>query len=170
MKARELVEIVMADPYTVVEKLVPAWAMPRKAVEEMAGWLREAARAARRRRSSEILVVAMDAVFSSAPLREEIVEEFDRAAREKTPHRRDLSFLREILPEVAARYTKLRKVGSRLVGLCPLHRERHPSFFVYPNGTFFCFGCGKHGDAANLVSEAEGIPLKEAIHRLLEVS
>jgi|GEM_PF-5778405 len=62
--------------------------------------------------------------------------EFIAAVREHSP-----------IELVASAYTKLRKSGCQLVGLCPFHEERTPSFYVHPaKGAFFCHGCGARGD------------------------
>jgi DNA primase len=40
-----------------------------------------------------------------------------------------------------------RIAGGRLMGLCPLHTDRKPSFLVDPNkNLFFCYGCSRGGD------------------------
>lgn len=53
--------------------------------------------------------------------------------------------------DIAGEYTKLRKAGRRFSALCPLHKERSPSFSVEPTqGLFYCFGCGAGGDAIKL--------------------
>lgn len=40
-----------------------------------------------------------------------------------------------------------RIAGGRLMGLCPLHTDRKPSFLVDPNkNLFYCYGCGRGGD------------------------
>ena len=50
------------------------------------------------------------------------------------------------------------KEGSRYVGLCPFHDEKHPSFYVTPSkGIFKCFGCGKVGDVINFIQEINGL-------------
>jgi len=57
--------------------------------------------------------------------------------------------------------------GGRLVGLCPLHDEKSPSFTVYPDkNTFYCFGCGVGGDAAEFVMKSHGVEFTEALRRL----
>lgn len=62
------------------------------------------------------------------------------------------------IDEVAARYTQLHRRGSSLVGLCPLHDEKTPSFTVAPDkGVFYCFGCGAGGDVIELVQRAESL-------------
>jgi DNA primase len=53
--------------------------------------------------------------------------------------------------EVAASATKLQRAGRKWKGLCPLHKEKTPSFHVDPEVGFFkCFGCGAGGDAIKL--------------------
>src|SRR5579864_3167961 len=52
---------------------------------------------------------------------------------------------------IASDHTRLRKAGRRYQGLCPLHKEKTPSFSVDPvQGLFYCFGCGAGGDAIKL--------------------
>ena len=46
-------------------------------------------------------------------------------------------FLREVgernrIEEIAPSYVNLRRRGKNLVGLCPFHNEKTPSFCVYP--------------------------------------
>src|SRR6266511_3188806 len=66
-------------------------------------------------------------------------------------------------------YTRLRKSGSRLVGLCPFHQEKTPSFGVSPDrGTFKCFGCGEGGDAIAFVEKLEGVDFVGAIEWLAD--
>lgn len=38
------------------------------------------------------------------------------------------------------------KSGERWKACCPFHSEKTPSFVVYPDGSYYCFGCGVHGD------------------------
>ena len=64
-------------------------------------------------------------------------------------------------------YTRLRKSGSRYVGLCPFHQEKTPSFGVSPErGTFKCFGCGEGGDAITFVEKHENLDFVGAIEWL----
>ena len=52
---------------------------------------------------------------------------------------------------IASEHTRLRKAGRRYSGLCPIHKEKTPSFSVDPTqGLFYCFGCGAGGDAIKL--------------------
>lgn len=57
----------------------------------------------------------------------------------------------QLLVSVAEKYTKLRPAGQdRLIALCPIHGEKTPSFWIYPDGHFHCYGCGEGGDAIDL--------------------
>ena len=49
--------------------------------------------------------------------------------------------------------------------LCPFHREKTPSLKVYPD-SFYCFGCGKGGDAVTFVRELRGVGFREALRLL----
>jgi DNA primase len=64
-------------------------------------------------------------------------------------------------------YVALRKRGSDLVGLCPFHGEKTPSFHVHPDRGFFkCFGCQKGGDVITFVQELEGLSFPDALRVL----
>jgi DNA primase len=69
---------------------------------------------------------------------------------------------------IAARYgLELARSGSRLVGICPLHDETHPSFTLFPDaGRFYCFGCRQGGDVIDLVRLLDGVGFREALDRL----
>jgi hypothetical protein len=60
--------------------------------------------------------------------------------------------------------------GGRWVGLCPFHAEKSPSFQVFQDNTgkerFYCFGCGIHGDAVDLVQRLHGLDFKGALNHL----
>lgn len=59
----------------------------------------------------------------------------------------------------------LKRSGSSLVGLCPFHAERTPSFNV-GNNAYHCFGCGASGRALNWLIEFEAIPFMDAVRTL----
>src|SRR5260370_33886260 len=72
---------------------------------------------------------------------------------------------------VASRYTRLRRAGRQFVGLCPLHSERHPSFYIHPEKkVFFCFGCSTGGDIFRLVMLLEDCSCSEAVERVEQIS
>lgn len=61
----------------------------------------------------------------------------------------------------------LKRSGANLVGLCPFHAEKTPSFTVYPAKQFFrCYGCGKSGDVIKFLMEHEGRPFVEVLREL----
>jgi DNA primase len=72
------------------------------------------------------------------------------------------------LVELAGQYTQLRRAGNdRMVGLCPLHDERTPSFTVSPSKQLFkCFGCDAGGDVLSLVQLKEGLGFPAALEFL----
>ncbi len=71
--------------------------------------------------------------------------------------------------EVISAHTDLRRQGARMVGLCPFHEERTPSFSVEPTEKLYhCFGCGVGGDVIKFVEEKEGVGFGEAVELLAE--
>lgn len=64
-------------------------------------------------------------------------------------------------------YVSLQKRGNDLVGLCPFHSERTPSFHVHPDRGFFkCFGCGAGGDVIAFLQKLENLPWPQAVRVL----
>lgn len=62
---------------------------------------------------------------------------------------------------------QLRKGGANLLGLCPFHKEKTPSFTVSPTKQFYhCFGCGAHGTAITFLIEHTGASFPEAVRTL----
>lgn len=71
--------------------------------------------------------------------------------------------------EVIGAHTDLRRQGARMVGLCPFHEERTPSFSVEPQEKLYhCFGCGVGGDVIKFVEEKEGLGFAEAVELLAD--
>ena len=71
--------------------------------------------------------------------------------------------------EVIQAHTDLRRQGARMVGLCPFHEERTPSFSVDPQEKLYhCFGCGVGGDVIKFVEEKEGLGFTEAVELLAD--
>ena len=59
--------------------------------------------------------------------------------------------------------------GSEFVGLCPLHEEIHPSFYVNPNkNLFYCHGCGRGGDLIRFVQLSLRLSFHQSISYLRE--
>ena len=76
----------------------------------------------------------------------------------------DVERLKEDNPveDVIARYVHLRRRGRTLVGLCPFHKEKDPSFTVWPGGGWYCFGCNEGGDVISFVMAMENVDFPEA--------
>ena len=71
------------------------------------------------------------------------------------------------IEQVVGDYVTLRKRGVNLLGLCPFHNEKTPSFTVSPaKGIFKCFGCGKGGNSVHFIMEHEQISYYEALKYL----
>lgn len=71
--------------------------------------------------------------------------------------------------EVISAHTDLRRQGARMVGLCPFHEERTPSFSVDPQEKLYhCFGCGVGGDVIKFVEEKEGLGFTDAVEMLAD--
>ena len=69
--------------------------------------------------------------------------------------------------EVIGAYVTLRKRGNDLVGLCPFHGEKSPSFHVHPDRGFFkCFGCGAAGDVFTFLQKQESVSFPDALRML----
>ena len=82
------------------------------------------------------------------------------------------SFLQELkmktdIEDVISTYVTLKRRGATLVGLCPFHNEKTPSFTVYPaTQSFYCFGCGAGGDAITFVKKIENLDYLDAVKTL----
>lgn len=71
------------------------------------------------------------------------------------------------IDEVVGDFVTLKKRGANLLGLCPFHNEKTPSFTVSPRlGIYKCFGCGKGGNTVNFVMEHEHFSYPEALKYL----
>lgn len=71
------------------------------------------------------------------------------------------------ITDVVQEFVSLKKRGVNMLGLCPFHNEKTPSFTVSPaKGIFKCFGCGKGGNAVNFIMEHEHLSYPEALRWL----
>lgn len=71
------------------------------------------------------------------------------------------------IAEVIGESVLLKKAGKNLVGLCPFHSEKTPSFTVSPDKQIFhCFGCGAGGNVFSFLMKREGIGFAEAARSL----
>ena len=73
------------------------------------------------------------------------------------------------MERIVSGYLPLKKKGRYLVGLCPFHSEKSPSFYVYPqNQSFYCFGCGAGGDVITFIRRIENLEYMEAVKLLAD--
>ncbi len=71
--------------------------------------------------------------------------------------------------DVVGKHVHLSKRGKNLIGLCPFHSEKTPSFTVNAEKQFYnCFGCGAGGNVIKFVMEIEGLSFPEAVRDLAE--
>ncbi|MBR3290521.1 MAG: DNA primase, partial [Clostridia bacterium] len=84
------------------------------------------------------------------------------------------SFLSELtsrndIESVASSYVNLKRRGRTLVGLCPFHGEKTPSFTVYPEtASFYCFGCGAGGDVITFIKKIENLDYMDSVRFLAD--
>ena len=71
-----------------------------------------------------------------------------------------------LLRSIVADQVKLKREGREWKGLCPFHDETTPSFTVYEDGHFHCFGCGAHGTSFDYVMKRDGVEFPEAAKRV----
>lgn len=76
---------------------------------------------------------------------------------------------RNDIESVLSSYISLKRRGSNLVGLCPFHNEKTPSFTVYAEkGNYHCFGCGAGGDVITFIRQIENLDYIEAVKFLAD--
>jgi len=74
------------------------------------------------------------------------------------------------IEDVVSRYVKLKRQGANLIGLCPFHDEKTPSFSVSPvKNIFKCFGCGKGGNALYFLTESQHMEFPKAVRFLADM-
>lgn len=77
--------------------------------------------------------------------------------------------MRSDISDVVSSYVNLKRSGRNLVGLCPFHSEKSPSFNVYTeNGSFYCFGCGVGGDVITFIKRIENLDYIDAVKFLAQ--
>ncbi len=73
------------------------------------------------------------------------------------------------IEQVVGRSVRLTRRGHRLVGLCPFHSEKTPSFQVSPDkGLYHCFGCKAGGDVFHFIMQMEGVDFPQAVRLLAD--
>ncbi len=82
------------------------------------------------------------------------------------------AFLQELksradIEEIISQYVTLKRAGSNMIGVCPFHSEKTPSFTVFKNTqNFYCFGCGAGGDVITFIMRMENLDYISAVDRL----
>ena len=88
-----------------------------------------------------------------------------RIPAEAIQHIRERASLIEVVSDVVT----LRKRGRTVVGLCPFHTEKTPSFTVSEErGFYHCFGCGEHGDVFGFIMKTQSLAFPEAIRAVAQ--
>lgn len=73
------------------------------------------------------------------------------------------------IESVIGSYIDLKRRGKNLVGLCPFHNEKTPSFTVYPEtASYYCFGCGAGGEVINFIRNIENLDFVESVKLLAD--
>ena len=75
--------------------------------------------------------------------------------------------MRSPVQEVVGRYVELKRAGRNLVGRCPFHSEKTPSFTVFEDN-FHCFGCGAGGDVITFAMRIENLDYRDAVQFLAD--
>jgi DNA primase len=71
------------------------------------------------------------------------------------------------IADVVGHHVSLRRAGQNLVGLCPFHQEKSPSFSVSPSKQmFYCFGCKAGGDVFAFLTKITGTTFPEVLREL----
>ena len=76
------------------------------------------------------------------------------------------------LADLKARVPLAQLIGLQLrngKALCPFHKERTPSFHVFPDG-FHCFGCGRRGDHVTWLMEQNRLTFRQAVEHLRQLA
>ncbi|MFQ5556907.1 MAG: CHC2 zinc finger domain-containing protein [Acidimicrobiales bacterium] len=81
----------------------------------------------------------------------------------------DIARVREAidLVQLVAEHTDIKRSGRQWMARCPLHGEKTPSLSVNPEkGVYYCFGCGRSGDAITFVQEVDNLDFAAAVEQL----
>ena len=75
--------------------------------------------------------------------------------------------MRSPVQDVIGRYVELKRAGRNMVGRCPFHSEKTPSFTVFEDN-FHCFGCGAGGDVITFTMRIENLDYRDAVQFLAD--
>ncbi len=69
--------------------------------------------------------------------------------------------------DVVGEFVTLKRRGANLLGLCPFHNEKTPSFNVNPARNIYkCFGCGKAGGPLQFLMDYQQLTYPDALRYL----
>lgn len=72
----------------------------------------------------------------------------------------------DIISIIESAGVELKPSGTRHVGLCPFHADKDPSFYIFDNNRFKCFGCSEHGDVIDFVQKYYDLSFPDALKHL----
>jgi DNA primase len=72
----------------------------------------------------------------------------------------------DLADAITAEGVELKTQGNKKIGRCPFHNEKTPSFFVFADNRFKCFGCGESGDVIDFIQKLHGCSFKDALKHL----
>ncbi len=75
--------------------------------------------------------------------------------------------MRSPVQDVVGRYVELKRAGRNLVGRCPFHSEKTPSFTVFEDN-YHCFGCSAGGDVITFIMQIENLDYRDAVNFLAD--
>ncbi len=77
--------------------------------------------------------------------------------------------MRNSITDVVSSYVSLKRRGRNMIGLCPFHGEKTPSFNIYTEDEhFYCFGCGAGGDVITFIMKIENLDYTDAVKFLAQ--
>lgn len=99
---------------------------------------------------------------------------FDSVSKQKIIPQQELEKLSEYQIEQAKEFPiesmyvgDLRTISGKQIGLCPFHDEKTPSFTIFNDNKFHCFGCHVHGDAIDFWMKTRNVDFIQAVKDLL---
>ena len=123
----------------------------------------------RLKRRSEEFVRLLDAAHPAKPLARQERQRRGPVQGMNSVLAKRIQRIKDSMPiaEVIGQYVNLRPSGRTLLGHCPFHDDRTPSFVIYPHSeTFHCFGCRAHGDVISFIQQMEGMSFGQTLEVL----
>ena len=104
-------------------------------------------------------------IYEKKRIEEQLSHEYFKTKKDREQFDIDKLFARqELLADILSyQGVELKKRGKLFRGLCPFHNEKSPSFFVYADNWFHCYGCSKHGNFIDYLIETRKLTFREAL-------